>query len=226
MRSRYTPLVAVFLTACSHRLPMPAGAPPSPETVTREEPGGDAASPEVAALMRLAEEPFATSADRDGKTFVPLADAQQWRRVRFFLFDPFTGFRYGDAHHAVAGVYVIDAPKEKATSAECLRAFERWASPLVRGMEIEVTDPEPRTISWRGAPMTVRMRDATVLWGTEKKTWAGVYGAYVAWPRTCAVLAYAFSGGDDVALARRVRDRFAEKAYPLFFTRAAERPKP
>ena len=205
---------------------MPAGAPPTPATVTREEPGGDAASPEVAALMRLAEQPFASSADRQATTFVPLADPSQWRRVRFFLFDPFTGFRYGDAHHAVAGVYLIDSPKDSATSGDCLRAFERWASPLVRGMEIEITDPKVTTVSWRGAPMSVRARDASVLWGTEKKTWAGVYGAYVPWPGTCAVLAYAFSGGDDLALARGVRDRFAKSAYPLFFTRGSERPKP
>ena len=205
---------------------MPAGAPPTPATVTKEEPGGDAASPEVAALMRLAEQAFATSADRQATTFVPLADAQQWRRVRFWMFDPFTGFRYGDAHHAVAGVYLIDSPKDAATSADCLRAFERWARPLVQGMEIELSDPAARTVTWRGAPMTVRTRDATVLWGAQKKTWAGVYGAYVPWPGTCAVLAYAFRGEDDLALARRVRDRFAEGAYPLFFTRGAARPKP
>lgn len=180
----------------------------------------------MAALERLAMQPFAARNDRQATTFVPLADAPQWRRVKFWMFDPFTGFRYGDAHHAVGGVYLIDSPERDATSETCLHAFERWGSPLIRGLEVELGSPQTTKVTWRGQAMTVRTRDASVLWGTEKNTWAGVYGAYVPWPGTCAVLAYAFRGEEDLALARRVRDRFAERAYPLFFTRGAERPKP
>jgi hypothetical protein len=194
-------------------------------SVTKEEPGGDAASAEVAALDRLAAEGWGARGDRGATMLVPLTDAEHWRRVKFWMFDPFTGFRYGDAHHAVAGMYLIDVPPGPFTSEACLKAFERWAQPLIRGMEIELTQPVDLSTTWRGVAIAVRTRDATVLWGPDKRLWAGVYGAFAHWPGTCAILAYAFAGDDDATAARKARDRFAREAYRGFIPRSEARPR-
>lgn len=213
------------LAGCGHTPKQPPGVPPTPVTVTREEPGGDAASAEVAAIARLESQSWNGRGDRSATMLVPLTDAENWRRVKFWMFDPFTGFRFGDAHHAVAGVYLIDAPPGEFTSQTCLRAFERWVNPLLRGMEVDVSTPVDSSATWHGAAITIRKRDATLLWGPDKRRWAGVYGAFAHWPGTCAILAYAVAASDDVELAHRVRDRFAREAFTRFVPRSEDRPR-
>ena len=59
---------------------------------------------------------------------VPMPDWQQWRRVTFFGMPTFAGFRYGDEHHAVMGIWVREnAGGAKLSPAECLDRFESWA---------------------------------------------------------------------------------------------------
>jgi hypothetical protein len=185
--------------------------------VTKDEPGGDAANPEIAALERLEREAWRMRADSTGSVAVPLADGVTWRRVRFWMVKTFTGFRYGDDHHAVAAVFLRPAPP-RATAESCLHDFESWAGAYTQGMGIEITAPTVTKAPWRGERVAVRAREGSVLWALEKRNYAGVYGSYLPWSGTCLTLGYAFPMREDPALARRVRDRFVEQAFSRLHT--------
>src|SRR5690606_13488536 len=108
----------------------PPGQPPTPETITRAEPGGDAHDPHLAALQRLIEEPWGYREDRQNTLRVPMPDSPNWRRVRFHAVPTFAAFRYGDAHHAVIGVWVQAVEEgEPDDLASCLARFEAWGEP-------------------------------------------------------------------------------------------------
>src|SRR5690606_3693419 len=93
-------VVLLLTAACgSSGVTQPPGAPPSPHTVTVAEPGGDAHDPHKAALERQLKEPWGARNDKDDQLHAPTPDWQNWKRVRYWGVDHFTGFRYGDDHH-------------------------------------------------------------------------------------------------------------------------------
>ncbi len=201
--------------------------PPSPESVTRDEPGGDAPDPGAAALARLLGEPFGARADKRNTVGLALADASLWKRVRFRLVPAYVGFRYGNAHHALAAFVVRDAPKgEVVTSDSCLHDFEVWGRDFLRGIGGQSTDPTVARARWRDSFITVRTREGSAPWLFETKRYAGAYGAYVLDGPRCGIVAYAFSMASDPDLARRVRDRFAREAFEHLDVRAALVPQP
>src|SRR5262245_56181587 len=86
-----------LLVACGGAQPngKPLDAPPTPRSVTRANPGGDAADPERAALERLMREPWGYRKDRWSTLRIPLADWKHWRRVKIFGHPTRATFRYG-----------------------------------------------------------------------------------------------------------------------------------
>ncbi|HEU4533855.1 MAG TPA: hypothetical protein VFS00_07040, partial [Polyangiaceae bacterium] len=204
----------------------PAGSPaastaPTPASVTRDEPGGDAPDPGVAALERLLGEPFGARSDKRNSVGVPLADAALWKRVRFRLVPAYVGFRYGNSHHALAAFVLRDAPKGgPVTSDACMHDFEVWGRDFLRLVGGQTTDPAVARVRWKDSFITVRSREGSAPWLFETKRYAGAYGAYVLDGPRCGIVAYGFSMGRDAALARRVRDRFAREAFGQLDIRA------
>ncbi len=222
-------LAAVLATACSPSAPRkPPGVPPAPVTVTREEPGGDAADPHLAALARLTRQPWGWRNDRQDALHLPMPDWANWRRVTFWGVPTFAGYRYGDGHHAVLGVWVREATaEESATSEACLDAFERWGEGSLRVFGVEVGPRSQTEARWQRGKATVRSLDARLDTLLSSRAWAAAYAAYVMWPGTCTVYGVAVPLGDDAAdeaAARAVRDRFVREGFARMDQHMAARP--
>jgi hypothetical protein len=215
---QFSGLLALVLNACASSAfpPRAPGLPPSPQSITRKEPGGDAFNPQSAALRRLRESHFSLRSDRDHSVLIPLLDGFTWKRVKFWVIRPFTGFRYGDEHRAVAGLFVRPAPSPNPTSKDCLKDFEKWAFQYVRGLEAHVTPPRSRKVLWRRESILVRSRELSVAWGMSLRSFAATYAAYVPWPNTCVILGYAFPMNEDPEGALLTRDQFAQQAFIRF----------
>ena len=77
----------------------PAGLPhaaPTPTSVSKDNPGGDADDPDKAALLRLLAEPLGALTDKFETLRAAFPDWPNWRRVRFIGYPLRAGFRYGD----------------------------------------------------------------------------------------------------------------------------------
>ena len=126
--------------ACAHRHRQPPGAPATPKSVTREEPGGDAHDPHQQAMLRLSQEPWGWRNDKRDVFHFPLTDWGNWRRVRFWGLPTFVGFRYGDVHHAIAAMRVVRVqPGDAPTPKGCLDRFLRWGMPIMDLTELTGT---------------------------------------------------------------------------------------
>ncbi|MCS6898247.1 MAG: hypothetical protein RMJ98_00615 [Myxococcales bacterium] len=215
----YRRLAPLLWVACHSPPPLPP-QPPSPASITQATPGGDSPRPEQAALDRLARQPWGLRSDRRGRVLIPLADAANWRRVRFRLIPALTGFRYGDQHHGLAALFVREAPAlapgQDASSA-CLAEFERWGEQQAKLFEVELGQASDRIISWRGHPIRVRQREGSVLWWFRRRHYAGVYASFLAWSGRCATLTYAFPTDEAEKEALQARERFAAEAMGRFF---------
>lgn len=204
---------------------LPPGLPPTPETVTLKEPGGDAANPQVAALARVLVEPMGPRVDRRDSVIVSLPDPGRWKRVKFKLIPSWTSFRYGDEHHAIATLYVRPPPVPNPTSDQCMADFEKWGRELLANFEGKLTDADTTKVTWNGQSITVRSREGSgsfVFFGT--RSYAVTYAAYPIWGG-CAVLGYGMPMKESADLARQVRDRFAKEAFQSFVVKATEKPK-
>ena len=204
--------------------------------MTREEPGGDASDPHLAALRRLLSEPWGWRNDKQDALHVPLPDWQNWRRIRYYGVPSFVGFRYGDDHHAVIAIWVRDAA-EGVTPQGCLDDFEQWASPTAHDFSVAVSEGAVTRAPWpagTGTPspappaagpnehastfqapggVVIKSVDAEITALFSKKTYAAAYAAYTMWPKTCTIFGVAvpLRGNDD--LARQVRDRYVTDGF-------------
>jgi hypothetical protein len=220
--------LAVLSSVGCHTAPLrqPPGLPPSEPSINREEPGGDAADPHEAALLRLAAEPWGWRNDKQDALHVPLPDWQNWRRIRYFGIPSFVGFRYGDDHHAVIAIWVRDA--EEATSPDaCLESFEQWAAPTAHDFSVKVGPATASRAPWPSqdpasggadgelavGAVAVKSVDAEVTALFSKKTYAAAYAAYIMWPKTCTVFGIAVPVRDSEELARKVRDRYVSDGF-------------
>ena len=105
----FSALSGVTLGCSASVPPRPVGVAPTPQTVTVQNPGGDASDPELAALDRLAGEPWGIRRDRTNTLLVPLTDAMHWTRVRFRGYPTRAAFRYGDDHYGVIAIWYTPA---------------------------------------------------------------------------------------------------------------------
>jgi hypothetical protein len=205
---------------------------PTPVSVTRENPAGDAQEPEDAALTRLLSEPLGNRFDTAHTIVAALPDSRNWERVRIFGHPRRMAYRYGDRHYAVTVVDYRAAEGGQDTAEACLARFvdrskeeaERQAmvGPIVRG---EGTyEPGVEATSWSNdsssTPKVLPMpyvrvgAELTTLFRRDRYLGAAV--AYRSWSGTCLVHAFGVRVGTDEALARRVVDRWVGEIAPLF----------
>ncbi len=217
--------LAVAAEACSALPRQPPGKPPTPRSVTVASPGGDANDPHEASLARLLTESWGSGYDKDEQLYVPLPDGARWRRVRFFGVEHFLGFRYGDEHHVVSVVSLLDAPDEpKPTSETCMQRFEAWARPQTRGYDVALGPISETHITWRGTPILVHTLDGHIDLAFSRRKFSAAWASYAVYPKTCLIYAMAAPWGKSEALAKRVRQRWVKEAFSQVNPVTTERP--
>lgn len=215
-------LVALLLTAtvalgaCSSSLPkQPPGRPPTPRTITREEPGGDAFDPHQAALDRLVRESWGWRNDKRDVFHFPLSDWKNWRRVRFWGIPAWVGFRYGDKHRAIAGLWVRRVRGgDPETPEVCLQRFEEWGIPIAEAYGAKIKNERESRATWKTKDdVVIKTLDADVASLFSSRTYLAVVGATLGWPSVCVVYGYAFEVGSGGDLAEQARRRYSLEAY-------------
>lgn len=210
--------------------PRPPDTPPTPVSVTRAQPGGDAADPHAAALRRLLEEPFGERADRDDQLLVPLPDHRNWKRVRYWGVEHFVGFRYGDEHHAMVVVFVQDVEEAQPSSEECIRRFDAWGRSKIKSYDVKFEPFRAHHAKFFDKPLIALAVDGSVNMGFSRSEFSAGWAAYSYYPHACMVMAVAVPWRTSPELAKRVRDRFVAEAFvltrPLTETRPYRRPTP
>src|SRR5262245_57018221 len=193
----------------------PPGRPPTPASVTKNEPGGDADDPHRAALERMLAEPWGSRNDKDDQVVAPLPDAPKWRRIRYWGFDHLAGFRYGKTYHAVGAIAVQDVPPGTPVRSEtCLAAFESWARPQMQGLDVRFEPFQTTLARWRDQPLVIQAMDGWVSWGISSTEFSAAWAAYPAYKDACLIYAVAVAWRDSKDLAQKVRDRYVAEGFP------------
>lgn len=220
------PVALGFILACGSPVARKlAGLPPSPQTITRDQPGGDAHDPHYAALRRQLDEAWRFRPDRDDQLLVPLPDAKNWKRVRYWVIDHFTGFRYGEDFHGLNGVFVQDVPEGGLADAKsCMVQIEKWAHPQLKGFDVKLGPIRSTEVQWRKQPIPVRMADAFVDFGFGRNKFSAAWAAYPAYPKACLVFALAVPWREQRQLALQVRERWIREAVPKLKPLTESRP--
>ena len=200
---------------CVNSKAQPPGVPPTPDTVTRDEPGGDAYDPQRAALDRLLKEQWGWRNDKRDVFHFPLSDWEQWRRVRFWGIPAFVGFRYGDKHRAISALWARRLRPDDAEDPQvCLDRLEAWGVPMADSYHVKVTKRGTSRASWKSTDdVLVQLVDAEVSSIFSHRKYAAVVGATFAWPRVCVVYGYAFRVDDAEDVVNEVRLRYAREAF-------------
>jgi hypothetical protein len=125
---------------------------PTPQSVSADNPGGDAQSPTDAALTRLLEEPLGHKTDKFKTLRAHMADAGNWKRVRLFGYPTRTAFRYGKKPAYAFAVVKYEPAEDSDAPHACLEQFVRKAARLSKKFDIEI-DPIARTLGkhYRGS---------------------------------------------------------------------------
>ncbi|WP_437778068.1 hypothetical protein [Sorangium sp. So ce1097] len=214
-------LASLAVTACSNspppRPPRPPGLPPTPDSVTRENPGGDAADPERAALERLLTEPWGRRRDSFETLDVPLVDWRSWRRIRIWSHPTRATFRYGDEHYAALTVLYTNTSGPSDPDS-CLDEFWAKNAPLADGYGVRLGDAQlirtTQEIDGEVRPLVFKVLQGSVESVFASDEYAGAIAAYESWPGTCLVSVLAVKASGHPELARRVRDRWIDEGAP------------
>lgn len=218
-------LVAAVQLACSATVRQPPGAPPTRASITREHPGGDAEDPHRAALERLLGIGWGHRSDKDDQLLVPLHDVRHWKRVRFWLLDHFTGFRYGTDYHGLSVVLVRDlGGREVVDSARCMREAEAWARPQLNAYGVRLGAIARHRVAWQEHRVLVHETDAVVDYGLGPSEFSAAWAAYPAYVDACLIFAFAVPWRSHPELAQRVVRRWIEEAVPRISPRTQKRP--
>lgn len=222
---RSCPLVCALAAACTTPVRRPPGMPPSPESITRERPGGDAYEPHVAALDRQLEQPWGWRNDKDDQVHFPLPDWENWRRVRIRFVDHLAAFRYGDDRHVFSAAFVVRTPDGEApTSAACMAEFERQALDRASSYRVRYTPVSEHASSWRREPLVVHATDGELSFFFTRYDFSAAWAAYPAYEDGCLVYAVVVQWEGQRELARRVRDRWIEEGFSGLTTLTKTRP--
>jgi hypothetical protein len=199
--------------------------PPTPASVTRQHPGGDAEDPHRAALERLLAEPWGARSDKDEQLKAPMPDWENWRRLRFWGFDHLVGFRYGKEYHAVSAIRVQVMPSGTPVRSEtCMRAFEAWARPQIQGFDVKLSPFGTKLARWRNQPLVIQTVDGWVSWGLSSAEFSVAWTAYPAYPDACLIYGIGVQWKDQPEAAKRVRDRFVNEGFAGLETLTPDKP--
>ncbi|HVU04834.1 MAG TPA: hypothetical protein VHE30_23950 [Polyangiaceae bacterium] len=218
-------LLAVTVTACGstpqHVAP---GAPPTPASITMEHPGGDAADPDEAALLRQVHERWGFQEDKDAQLRIPLVDWQNYERVRYWAIDHFVGFKYGSDFNALNSVFILDVKDGPIDSDSCFVRAEKWAHPQIKSFDIKLGEQRMSEARWRGTTVRVMSVDGYLDWGLERRKFSAAYAVYPAYEDACLVFGFAVPWGEHEDLAKQVRDRWAKEGVPRLVPLTKTRP--
>ena len=220
--------LVALVAGCSASAQTPPSAPmrpPSPTSVTRREPGGDAPDPQRAALERLLKEPWGARGDKDEQLLAPIPDWEHWKRLRYWGFDNLVGFRYGNEYRAMTVAHVQVMPEGMPVKSEtCMRAFEDWARPQIKGFDVKLEPFRVKVTRWRDQPLVIQSVDGWVSWGIGSADFSAAWAAYPAYPDACLIYGVAVPWRDQGELAKKVRDRFIEEGLVTFQALTPEKP--
>jgi hypothetical protein len=189
--------------------------PPSPESVTVKEPGGDAKDAQQAALLRQLDEAWGRRTDKDEQLLMPLPDAEHWKRVRYWGVEHFVGFRYGDEHHELAIGFVQEVPAgTPVTTDSCMQRFEAWGRPQTKPFDVKFGPFAVHHQRWRDQRLEVHAVDGEVSVGFTTTAFSAAWAAYPAYSDGCLIYAVAVPWREHPELARQVRDRWVNEAFP------------
>lgn len=192
----------------------PRPKPPTPESVTVKEPGGDAANPEEAALFRQLDEAWGQRGDKDDQLLVPLPDSDHWKRVRYWGVEHFVGFRYGNEHHVLAIGFVQEVPAgTPVTSDVCMRRFEQWGRPQTKPFNVKFGPFAVHHQRWRDQRLEVHAVDGEFSAAFSTTAFSAAWAAYPAYSDGCLIYAVAVPWRDHPDLAKQVRDRWVKEAF-------------
>lgn len=221
LRFSSLPFLVLALGCCSNNVPPETpealpDRPPTPASVTKQKPGGDAADPTKAALDRLLQQPFeAKRRDRWGTLRVPLADWKNWRRIRIWGHPTRATFQYGDDYTAMVVLRYsdIEGPNDPE---HCLANFMKHASPVADNYGIRLGESKLVSTSQQtrgqAQPILVRLQEGGVDSVIVSDDYVGFMAAYQSWPGTCLVQGFAVVSTDHPELATKVRDRWVTEA--------------
>lgn len=205
-------LAVCGLAACTSTPRRPPGLPPSPESITRDRPGGDAHEPHAAALDRQLGEPWGWRNDKDDQVHFPLPDWENWRRVRIRFVEHLTAFRYGDDRHLFSAAFVVRTP-EPPTSATCMAEFERRALDEAESYRVNYAPVTEHRSRWRREPLVVHATDGELSFLFSHYDFSAAWAAYPAYEDGCLVYAVVVQWEGQRELARQVRDRWIEEGF-------------
>jgi hypothetical protein len=218
---------AVALSACSSApAPVAVAHPVAPAAPPKDDgkasdgtAGGTSGDAHAAALEQLKSAPIALRGDKQGSVRVPLPDARNWTRVKFWGVKSLVGFRYGKEHHAVIGAVVthVDPPADPTAPGVCHASFEAWARPMMKTFDVDLTYDAPDAFVGKAGHLvevtSLTAHTATVL---SHDTYLVTYAAFPVpeWNNGCLVVGIAVPARDEMERARAVRDRWAKEALP------------
>lgn len=218
-------LCCLFFSGCASAPKQPPGEPPTPETVNRENPGGDAHDPQLVALRRQLESPWGARRDKDNQLIVPLPDYKNYKRVRFWAIEHFVGFRYGKDYYVMNAAFVQDVPDGvEANSKNCLRRMEKWGRPQIKSFDIKLGPAETVGQKWRGEDISVKVLDGHLDFGFKRRRFSAAYAAYPAYQHACLVFGMVVPWDEHEELAKQVRDRWVAEGVPRLVPLTETRP--
>ncbi len=198
---------------------------PKPESITVDEPGGDAPDAHAASLAQMLKGPLGWAGDKDDQVRIMLPDWSHWKRVRYFGFEHLVGFRYGSDHHAISVVLVADTRQGRApTSETCMRHAETLARPRAREYALETQPIVESRVNWRGKSLVVHSTDGEFPYGFRRISFAAAWIAYPAYESSCLYQVFAAKYEGHPELARKLRDRWIAEAAPQVDIRTTTKP--
>jgi hypothetical protein len=213
-------MTLVASTGCASAPPkavQPAGKPPTPKSVTLHNPGGDAADPELAALERLATQPFGWKGDKFNTLRVPLIDWSHWQRVKIFGQPSRAAYQYGDEHFAVIALFYTPIEGENDPD-RCLQQFLEKAGPPAEAYGVRIGESHvlhvDQKIEGERRPMAIKVLDGSVESLMDSNDYAGAVASFQSWPGTCLIEAFAVVATHHRELAMKVRDRWVAEGAP------------
>jgi hypothetical protein len=180
--------------------------PPSPDSVSVKEPGGDAKDPAEAALFRQLDEAWGQRSDRDNQLLLPLPDSEHWKRVRYWGVEHFVGFRYGNDHHVLAIGFVQEVPAgTPVTTDTCMRRFEAWGRPQTKPFDVKFGPFAVHHQRWRDQRLEVHAVDGEFSAAFSTTSFSAAWAAYPAYSDGCLIYAVAVPWREHPDLAKQVR---------------------
>jgi hypothetical protein len=156
---------------------------------------------------------------------VPLVDPEHYKRVRYWIFDHFVGFRYGEDFYVVNSMFIMDVPDGEPHDARaCMQRAEKWGRPQLKSFQVKVGAFTEEEQEWRGQAVLVRSVDGHVDFGLKRREFSGAYAVYPAYPRACLLFGMAVPWGEHGVLASKVRDRWVREGVRRVRPRTETRP--